>query len=105
MDFQSCHNLLSAKYRGDTNLIGINNFAGEWIISQGARRAGAAVIKNIHVVFKLFSFFSFSICIKLGKIRSHWLLCLFHENGRKQTNKLKIRLFQNISLSIQPHIL
>lgn len=50
-----------------TNLIGINNFAGEGVISESTRRTRTAVIKNIHAVFKLFTFFLFCISIDLVK--------------------------------------
>lgn len=50
-----------------TNLVGINNFASERVISQSTRRTRTAVIKNIHAVFKLFTFLLFCISIDLVK--------------------------------------
>lgn len=52
-----------------TNLIGINDFAGERVISKSTRRTRTAVIKNIHAVLKLFTFFLFCISTDLLKAR------------------------------------
>lgn len=47
-------------------LVGVEDFAGEWVIPQGAGRAGAAVIQHLAAVLRLLLVLSLQICRSLS---------------------------------------